>query len=107
MSELLQVVHSTPMLSLDNAFTDEDLINFDRRVRERLDDVESVEYAAEPKLDGLAVSFRYEGGKLVRAATRGDGTRGEDVTHNVRTIQAVPVQLHGDDRSCSKFAAKC
>jgi DNA ligase (NAD+) len=93
--ELREVVHSTPMLSLDNAFTEEDLINFDRRVRERLDDIEVVEYTAEPKLDGLAVSFRYESGVLVQAATRGDGTRGEDVTHNVRTIKAVPVRLRG------------
>ena len=93
--QLREVVHTTPMLSLDNAFTEEDLIGFDRRVRERLDDVESVEYAAEPKLDGLAVSFRYEAGQLVQAATRGDGTRGEDVTHNVRTIKAVPVRLRG------------
>jgi len=93
--QLTPVVHSTPMLSLDNAFNDEDLNNFDRRVRERLEGVESVEYAAEPKLDGLAVSFRYEGGRLVQAATRGDGLRGEDVTHNVRTIKAVPMQLRG------------
>ena len=93
--ELVPVVHSTPMLSLDNAFTDEDVTNFDRRVRERLEGVASVEYAAEPKLDGLAVSFRYERGLLVQAATRGDGLRGEDVTHNVRTIKAVPVRLRG------------
>lgn len=93
--ELRPVVHSVPMLSLENAFTDEDLLNFDRRVRERLDDVESVEYCAEPKLDGLAVSFRYEAGQLVQAATRGDGTQGEDVTHNVRTIKAVPIRLRG------------
>jgi DNA ligase (NAD+) len=93
--ELATVMHSTPMLSLDNAFTEEDLLNFDRRVRERLEDVESVEYAAEPKLDGLAVSFRYESGQLKLAATRGDGTKGEDVTHNVRTIKAVPLQLRG------------
>jgi DNA ligase (NAD+) len=92
-SELAEVVHTTPMLSLDNAFTEEDLIAFDRRVRERLDGVESVEYAAEPKLDGLAVSFRYEKGRLVQAATRGDGARGEDVTHNVRTVKAVPLKL--------------
>jgi DNA ligase (NAD+) len=92
---LREVVHSTPMLSLDNAFSDEDLIAFDRRVRERLDNVAIVEYAAEPKLDGLAVSFRYESGQLVQAATRGDGVRGEDVTHNVRTIKAVPVRLRG------------
>lgn len=94
-SDLEEVVHSTPMLSLDNAFTDEELIAFDRRVRERLDDIAEVEYAAEPKLDGLAVSFRYEHGRLVLAATRGDGTRGENVTHNVRTIKAVPLQLRG------------
>lgn len=94
--ELQPVKHATPMLSLDNAFTDEDVINFDRRVRERLENVETVEYAAEPKLDGLAISFRYEHGKLVQAATRGDGSRGEDVTHNVRTIKAVPIQLRGD-----------
>jgi DNA ligase (NAD+) len=94
-SELQEVVHTTPMLSLDNAFTDEDLINFDRRVRERLETSEVVEYTAEPKLDGLAVSFRYESGKLVRAATRGDGMKGEDVTHNIRTIKSVPMQLRG------------
>lgn len=94
-SELLEVVHTTPMLSLDNAFTDEDLIAFDRRVRERLETSEVVEYTAEPKLDGLAVSFRYEDGKLVRAATRGDGMKGEDVTHNIRTIKSVPMQLRG------------
>jgi DNA ligase (NAD+) len=93
--ELATVVHSTPMLSLDNAFSEEDLLNFDRRVRERLEDVESIEYTAEPKLDGLAVSFRYESGQLKLAATRGDGTRGEDVTHNVRTIRAVPLKLRG------------
>jgi DNA ligase (NAD+) len=93
--ELTTVVHTTAMLSLDNAFTAEDVTNFDRRVRERLEDVETVEYAAEPKLDGLAISFRYESGRLVQAATRGDGLRGEDVTHNVRTIKAVPIQLRG------------
>ena len=94
-SELDEVVHAKPMLSLDNAFTEEDLTSFDRRVRERLEDAAQVEYAAEPKLDGLAVSFRYESGRLVQAATRGDGLRGEDVTHNVRTIKAVPIELRG------------
>jgi DNA ligase (NAD+) len=94
-SELNEVVHTTPMLSLDNAFTEEDVTSFDRRVRERLENVEQVEYAAEPKLDGLAVSFRYESGRLLQAATRGDGMRGEDVTHNVRTIKAVPIELRG------------
>lgn len=94
-SELQEVVHARPMLSLDNAFADEDVVAFDRRVRERLEDVEQVEYSAEPKLDGLAISFRYEAGRLVQAATRGDGLRGEDVTHNVRTIKAVPTSLRG------------
>lgn len=94
-SELQEAVHTTPMLSLDNVFTDEDLLNFDRRVRERLETDKVIEYVAEPKLDGLAMSFRYEQGKLVRAATRGDGMKGEDVTHNVRTIKAVPTQLRG------------
>lgn len=95
-SELQEVVHATAMLSLDNAFSDEDLVNFDRRVRERLETEREIEYVAEPKLDGLAVSFRYESGRLVRAATRGDGLKGEDVTHNVRTIKAVPTQLRGN-----------
>ena len=94
-SELDEVVHTTPMLSLENAFDEDDVIAFDRRIRERLETEQAIEYAAEPKLDGLAVSFRYEKGRLVLAATRGDGTRGENVTHNVRTIKAVPIQLRG------------
>jgi DNA ligase (NAD+) len=84
------------MLSLANAFEEQELIDFDRRVRERLG-VERVEYAAETKLDGLAASIRYEDGVLVSGATRGDGSRGEDVTRNIRTIKAVPLQLRGDD----------
>jgi len=91
-----QVVHSAPMLSLENAFSDEELQEFDRRTRERLD-VDAVSYCAEPKLDGLAVSLRYERGVLVQAATRGDGNRGEDVTANVRAIRSVPLRLRGDD----------
>jgi DNA ligase (NAD+) len=94
-SQLATVEHRSPMLSLDNAFTDEDIVDFDRRVRERLDTKAEIEYSAEPKLDGLAVSFRYERGRLVQAATRGDGMRGEDVTHNVRTVKSVPLQLRG------------
>lgn len=90
-----EVRHETPMLSLANAFEDDEVIEFDRRVREMLD-VESVRYMVEPKLDGLAISLRYESGRLVRAATRGDGHTGEDVTANVRTIRAVPLQLRGD-----------
>lgn len=88
------VRHELPMLSLDNAFSDEELADFDRRVRERLE-AEQVEYAAEPKLDGLAVSLLYEKGVLVRGATRGDGSTGEDITANVRTIASVPLRLQG------------
>ena len=88
-----QVKHAIPMLSLDNAFSDEEVREFDRRVRERLGRQEPIEYVAEPKLDGLAISIRYVEGVLVQAATRGDGVTGEDVTHNVRTIAAVPLRL--------------
>ncbi len=89
-----EVRHEQRMLSLDNAFSDEELADFDRRVCKGLD-IEQVEYAAEPKLDGLAVSLLYEDGRLVRAATRGDGVTGEDVTRNVRTINSVPLKLVG------------
>ena len=88
------VVHDLPMLSLNNAFGEDDLRAFDRRVREQLGK-EEVVYTAEPKLDGLAISILYENGRLSRAATRGDGSRGEDVTANVRTIRAVPMVLRG------------
>lgn len=90
------VQHRVPMLSLDNAFSDDEVIAFDRRVRERLGRDVAVDYAAEPKLDGLAISVIYEHGLLVRAATRGDGVTGEDVTANVRTIESVPLRLRGD-----------
>lgn len=91
------VTHKVPMLSLDNAFTDEDVLAFDRRIHERLgpDAAAELDYVAEPKLDGLAVTVIYEHGKLVRAATRGDGVKGEDVTANVRTIHKVPHKLKG------------
>ncbi|WP_428634206.1 NAD-dependent DNA ligase LigA [Sedimenticola sp.] len=92
-----EVQHRIPMLSLDNAFTDEEMREFDRRVKERLGATGDVVYTAEPKLDGLAISLRYEAGLLVQAATRGDGARGEDVTHNVRTIPSVPLKLMGED----------
>lgn len=93
-----EVSHQVPMLSLDNAFSDEEVIAFDRRVRDRLgDDQGPITYSAEPKLDGLAISLRYEAGRLVQAATRGDGSQGEDVTQNVRTIASVPLQLIGND----------
>ena len=89
------VTHRLPMLSLDNAFSEDELADFDRRVTERLQ-VDTVEYCCEPKLDGVAVSIAYQAGELVQAATRGDGTSGEDVTKNVRTIANVPLRLTGD-----------
>ena len=89
-----EVRHEVPMLSLDNAFSVDDMANFDRRVRERLE-VDEVQYTAEPKLDGLAVSLLYEHGVLVRGATRGDGSTGEDITQNVRTIASIPLKLMG------------
>ena len=94
LSEFGEIRHERPMLSLDNAFDDEEVADFDRRARERLQ-VEEIEYAAEPKLDGLAVSLLYERGTLVRGATRGDGTTGEDITQNVRTIESIPLRLIG------------
>ncbi|MGH8373453.1 MAG: NAD-dependent DNA ligase LigA [Gammaproteobacteria bacterium] len=92
-----EIRHEIPMLSLDNAFSDEEVGEFDRRVRERLGQQQRVVYVAEPKMDGLAISLRYEQGLLVSAATRGDGTTGEDVTHNVRTVQSIPLRLVGSD----------
>lgn len=88
-----EVVHEVPMLSLDNAFSDEEVRAFDRRAGERLGTDEPLEYLAEPKLDGLAVTVIYRDGLLERAATRGDGFTGEDVTVNVRALRAVPLRL--------------
>ncbi len=90
------VVHELPMLSLDNAFSDEDLLAFNQRILDRLKITDEVEYACELKLDGIAVSLLYRDGLLVRGATRGDGTNGEDITLNVRTIKSIPLRLHGD-----------
>jgi len=90
-----EIRHEVPMLSLDNAFSDEELNAFDRRVRQRLGMDEDIIYCAEPKLDGVAVSIRYRSGQLEWAATRGDGTVGEDITANVRTIDQVPLRLRG------------
>lgn len=90
-----EVRHEVPMLSLDNVFDDDSLRAFDRRLRERLEIDEAVQYVAEPKLDGLAISLLYQDGQLTRAATRGDGRSGEDVTANVRTIRSVPLSLRG------------
>ena len=90
-----EVRHRVPMLSLENALDELEMADFDRRVRERLETEDAVSYVAEPKLDGLAISLRYEQGLLAQGATRGDGMRGEDVTSNVRTIPSIPLRLMG------------
>lgn len=95
-SAFREVRHRVPMLSLGNAFSSDEVEDFGRRVSERLDTSATVRYAVEPKLDGLALNLRYESGHLVQAATRGDGITGEDVTHNARTIKAVPLVLRTD-----------
>jgi DNA ligase (NAD+) len=87
------VTHRVPMLSLNNAFEEAEVAAFDRRVRDSLGQ-KSIEYAVEPKFDGLAVTLTYENGLLVQGATRGDGYTGEDVTNNLRTIRAIPARLH-------------
>ncbi len=92
-----QVTHVVPMLSLENAFSETEMADFERRIQDRLKTSDSIAMAIEPKLDGLAISLRYENGVLVTAATRGDGTTGEDVTQNVRTIDCIPLTLLGHD----------
>ncbi|EGQ7706002.1 NAD-dependent DNA ligase LigA [Vibrio cholerae] len=91
------VVHEIPMLSLDNAFDDSELDSFYRRMTDRIPAVQHSAFCCEPKLDGLAVSLLYENGVLTRAATRGDGTTGENITENVRTIKSIPLRLQGAD----------
>jgi len=91
-----QVTHDVPMLSLDNAFNDQDMQNFNRRLLDRLAEISGpLEFACEPKLDGIAVSLLYRSGVLQRGATRGDGATGEDITQNVRTIRSIPLRLRG------------
>ncbi|MDT8852264.1 NAD-dependent DNA ligase LigA [Pantoea dispersa] len=92
-----QVRHEVPMLSLDNTFDEAGFLAFNKRVQDRLKSTDDLTYCCELKLDGLAVSLLYENGLLVRAATRGDGTTGENITANVRTIHAIPLRLHGDN----------
>ena len=94
-----QVKHEVPMLSLDNAFSDIEMIDFERRIKDRinLNESQNITYACEPKLDGVAVSLIYERGLLIRGATRGDGSVGEDITANVRTIKSIPLRLQGED----------
>ncbi|HJL79709.1 MAG TPA: NAD-dependent DNA ligase LigA [Gammaproteobacteria bacterium] len=89
-----QVDHLTPMLSLDNVFSSDDLLSFENRIKDRLSLDKDVEFIAEPKLDGVAVNLVYESGKLEYATTRGDGVTGEDVTHNVLTIKSIPMKLN-------------
>jgi DNA ligase (NAD+) len=95
LSAFKTVVHELPMLSLDNAFSDEDLLAFNQRIQDRLKTKDKIEYACEVKLDGIAVSLLYRDGLLVRGATRGDGTNGEDITQNVRTIKSIPLRMAG------------
>jgi len=99
--EFGEVRHHVPMLSLDNVFNESELVDFDRRVRDRLKSgglaLDEIEFVAEPKLDGTAVSLRYERGVFVLGATRGDGNTGEDITHNIRTIPAVPLRLRQEN----------
>ncbi len=90
-----QIKHQMPMLSLANVFSEEELHAFAKRIQDRLNTTDEIEFAVEPKLDGLAISLRYEKGELVYAATRGDGATGENVTQNVRTMQSVPLRLLG------------
>src|SRR5690349_6099025 len=95
--KIRKVRHALPMLSLDNAFSDEDVVDFVARIRRflKLDESETITFSAEPKIDGLSMSLRYDGGELVTAATRGDGAEGEDVTANIRTLEDVPKKLKG------------
>ncbi|MEP6938621.1 MAG: NAD-dependent DNA ligase LigA, partial [Rudaea sp.] len=95
-SAFAEVQHAIPMLSLANAFSAEEVGEFVRRIRDRLDREAPLTFSVEPKFDGLAISLRYENGAFVRGATRGDGETGEDVTANLRTIKAIPLRLRGD-----------
>jgi len=92
LKEFVTVIHAAPMMSISNTYSPQELRDFDTRVKKLLPD-ESVEYMVEPKIDGVAISLRYEEGMLVQGATRGDGRRGEDVTANARTIRAIPLRL--------------
>ena len=91
------IAHSIPMLSIDNGFADDDILDFDKRVKRYLDRDTDVVYTAEPKMDGVAVELVYEAGKLVTASTRGDGVTGEVITDNVKTIGAVPILMQAAD----------
>jgi DNA ligase (NAD+) len=97
LQQFSQVAHEVPMLSLENAFSEDDMLNFNRRLLDRLgEEAAPLEFACEPKLDGIAVSLLYRDGVLERGATRGDGATGEDISHNVRTIRSIPLRLRGE-----------
>ena len=91
------ISHSVPMLSLDNGFNDNDILDFDNRVKRNLNTVDDIIYTAEPKMDGVAVELVYEDGKMTAASTRGDGVMGELITENVKTIRAVPLLMQPSD----------
>jgi len=97
LDQFKQVKHEIPMLSLGKVFDQKDLLDFEARIRKRLDLVADITYSCEPKVDGIAVSLLYRNGLLERAATRGDGETGEDITHNVKTIHNIPLRLIGED----------
>ena len=97
LSSFEQIQHQMPMLSLDNVFDEEGLQAFNQRIQDRLRTTEEITFSAEPKLDGLAISIRYEDGELLHAATRGDGNTGENVTQNIRTLHSVPLRLLGNN----------
>ena len=97
LTRFTQVVHEMAMLSLDKVFDEKDLEDFDSRIKKRLESDAQIEYSCEPKIDGVAVSLMYRNGVLERAATRGDGVTGENITHNVKTIQSIPLRLKSLD----------
>ena len=107
--EFKPVEHKIPMLSLSNTYNQDELFDFDRRVREGIDSNDKIEYTTELKIDGVSVSLRYENEKLTIAATRGDGTVGEEITNNVKTIRSVPLKLKNTgniDYDLSKLEAR-
>ena len=106
LAEFASVAHAVPMLSIDNTYNYEELREWDARVRRGLNPGEPVAYVVELKVDGVAVSLRYEEGKFVLGATRGDGERGDDITANLRTVRDIPLALHGRPPPCSRSAAR-
>ena len=108
-SALAKHTHLVPMISLGNAFNEEEVAEWEERIARLVgDDARRAGYVAELKIDGTAVSLTYENGVFVKGATRGNGTVGEDVTANLRTLRDIPLRLRGDDvRACSRFVARC